>query len=215
MVDIKKRIVQQKIREFEIKKFLENELKRAEVGNIEINKTPLGIKLTVYVKKPRLILSRRGELKRLAEILKEKYNLDNPFIEIKEEENPDLNPKIIAREIAVLLERGFNFRRVAYMMLNRIIQAGALGAEIELSGKLVSERAKSFKFTWGYLKKCGDPAYKYVRVAYDTALTKPGVIGIIVKILPPVDLPDKPKIIDKEIKVEEKEVDEGGNTKKE
>ena len=69
-------------------------------------------------------------------------------------------------------------------MLQDIIKAGALGAEIVMSGKLPSERAKTWRFSQGYLKKTGDPA-KVVDRAQSQAKTLPGVVGIEVRILPP------------------------------
>lgn len=62
--------------------------------------------------------------------------------------------------------------------------SGALGAEIVLSGKLPAERAKSWRFAQGYLKKTGEPA-KEVNRALSQAITIPGVVGIKVSILPP------------------------------
>jgi len=64
------------------------------------------------------------------------------------------------------------------------MKAGALGAELRLSGKLPSERAKQWRFASGYLKKTGDPA-KIVNRAQATAITRMGVTGIKVAILPP------------------------------
>ena len=59
-----------------------------------------------------------------------------------------------------------------------------LGAEIVLSGKLPSERARSWRFAQGYLKKTGNPA-KVVDRAISQAKTPLGVIGIKASILSP------------------------------
>jgi small subunit ribosomal protein S3 len=64
------------------------------------------------------------------------------------------------------------------------MKAGALGVEMVLSGRLPSERARSWRFSQGYLKKTGDPA-KVVDRAMSQATTQPGVVGIKVSILPP------------------------------
>jgi small subunit ribosomal protein S3 len=69
-------------------------------------------------------------------------------------------------------------------MLDKIIRAGALGAEIRLGGKLPSDRAKSWRFSSGLLKKTGDTA-KIVNRAQAIAKTMLGVIGVKVAILPP------------------------------
>jgi small subunit ribosomal protein S3 len=69
-------------------------------------------------------------------------------------------------------------------MLQRIIDAGALGVEIRLGGKLPSARAKQWRFSQGYLKKVGDSA-KVVDRAQALAQTRPGTVGIKVAILSP------------------------------
>jgi len=76
------------------------------------------------------------------------------------------------------------FKVIAYKMLQDIINAGALGVEIVLSGRLPSERAKSWRFSQGYLKKTGEPA-KVVQRAMAQAVNLQGVTGIKVSILPP------------------------------
>jgi small subunit ribosomal protein S3 len=75
------------------------------------------------------------------------------------------------------------FKVIAYKKLQEIMKAGALGCELRLSGKLPSERAKSWRFAEGYLKKAGDSA-KEVDRALSTALTKTGMIGVKVAIMP-------------------------------
>jgi small subunit ribosomal protein S3 len=75
------------------------------------------------------------------------------------------------------------------------INAGALGIEIKISGKIPSSRAKSWRFYKGYLKKCGDVAMNGIDTAYATANLKMGTIGVQVRIMPPdIKLPDKVKL---------------------
>jgi small subunit ribosomal protein S3 len=64
------------------------------------------------------------------------------------------------------------------------MKAGAMGAEIRVSGKLPSSRAKSWRFAQGYLKKTGDTA-SVVDRAKAIAQTKPGTVGVKVSILSP------------------------------
>jgi small subunit ribosomal protein S3 len=88
------------------------------------------------------------------------------------------------------------------------MEAGALGAEIVISGKLRTERARFEKFRAGYLVKCGDPCLKYMQKAEVHVQLKPGMFGVRVKIMPPDAIfPDKIKILETlppEEKVEEK-----------
>jgi small subunit ribosomal protein S3 len=97
-----------------------------------------------------------------------------------------LDAQLVADRIALELEKlgNLKFKTIAYKELVRIMRAGALGVEIRLSGKLPSDRAKSWRFATGYLKKVGDSA-KVVGKAQSTALTKLGISGIKVGILTP------------------------------
>jgi small subunit ribosomal protein S3 len=77
--------------------------------------------------------------------------------------------------------------------------AGALGAEIIISGKLRTERARAEKFRDGYIPKSGEPAMKYVKRAVTHVQLKPGIFGVQVLIVSPeARFPDEIEIIEKE-----------------
>ena len=84
-----------------------------------------------------------------------------------------------------------SFKIIAYRALEKVRRAGALGCEIILSGKLPSEKARQWRFFYGYLMKTGESA-KLVDRAQAVAQTKPGTVGVKVSILSSdVKLPDK------------------------
>ena len=117
-------------------------------------------------------------------------------MEVKEVDVPELNARIMASKIANMLQRGMHFRRVAYSTIRRIMGAGAQGVEVTISGKIRGSRSAVAKFTEGYIKKCGEPATKFVEEGFATAPLKPGVLGIVVRIMPPeAVLPDKVDIL--------------------
>lgn len=151
---IEKEFIAESLKRAEIDEFLEKELERAGYGGMDIQLTPLGTMITIYAERPGLVIGRGGRtVRRLTNILRKRFGLDNPQIEVKEVEVPELNPKIMAHRIASMLERGMHFRRVAYGTLRRIMAAGAQGAEITISGKIRGARATSVKFTEGHIKK--------------------------------------------------------------
>lgn len=90
------------------------------------------------------------------------------------------------------------------------MEAGALGAEIIISGKLRTDRARYEKFRDGYLPKSGDPAMKHMREAVTHVQLKPGMLGVKVRIMPPeAEFPDQVQILDEagEETVEEAETE--------
>lgn len=191
-----KHFISESVKKVELDEFLEQRLERAGYGGVDVTKTPLGTRVTIYAMKPGIIIGRGGEsIKNLAKILEERFGLANPQIAVAEIEIPELNPYIMATRITSALQRGIHFRRASYWALNRIMSAGALGTEITVRGKLTTERARFEKYRAGYLLKTGEPALKNLREAVAHVKLKPGLIGVKVRILPPkVELPDRVSI---------------------
>lgn len=207
---IEKKFVSDKLREFQVQEYVANTLNKAGHSRIEIKRTPLGEKIIIYTTRPGLIVGRKGEnIKRLTAVLKKKFKMENPQIEIGEVDNPLLDPWVVADQIAYTFERfgTKRFKFVGYDTLSKILGAGATGAEIVISGKVPSARAKRWRFSAGHMKKSGDIAENYVQKAKVVSLMKTGIVGIKVSILPPsVVLPDRIHIKEgkkPEIKVEE------------
>ena len=182
-----KKFVDFKKEEFGVKEYVKTELGKGRISNVSIEYTPVGEKIIISTSKPGLVIGRHGEkVDILTKVLKKRFKVDNPHIEVKEIMEPKLDAQLVADEIALLLERrgSLKFKVIAYRMLQDIMKAGALGTEIVLAGKLPSERAKSWRFAQGYLKKTGEPS-KVVNRAQSQAQTMAGVIGISVSILQP------------------------------
>ncbi|MEM3550531.1 MAG: 30S ribosomal protein S3 [Candidatus Bathyarchaeia archaeon] len=185
-------------RKAEIDEFLRRKLEKAGYGGVDISETPLGTHVVIYAMRPGLVIGRSGEtIRELAKILEEKFKLSNPQISVSEIEVPELNAYIVASRVAAAIQRGVHFRRAGFWALNQVMEAGALGAEIIISGKLRTERARYEKFRSGYLPKCGDPPIKYMRKAEVHVQLKPGIYGVRVRIMPPdAKFPDKLQILE-------------------
>jgi small subunit ribosomal protein S3 len=182
-----RKIVQFKKDELKVKEYIKRSLGKGRISNVRIEYTPVGEKIIVSTNKPGLVIGRKGEkIDELTRTLKRRFKLENPHIDIFEIKKMEYDAQLIADEIAMGLERlgPLKFKVIAYRTLQRIIDAGALGVEIRLSGKLPSSRARTWRFAHGYLKKTGDSA-KIVDKAQSRAQTKPGTIGIKVSILSP------------------------------
>ena len=204
---IEKDFVTEGLKRTRIDEYLENELERAGYGGMEIQLTPLGTMIVVYAERPGMVIGRGGKtVRNITQTLKTDHGLENPQVEVKEVDVPELNPKIMAHKIAAMLQRGMHFRRVAYTALRRIMGAGAQGVEVTIAGKIRGSRSATAKFNDGYIKKCGEPALRFVREGFATVQLKPGVLGINVRIMPPgMVLPDKVEIL--KVAVEEPEAD--------
>ncbi len=195
-MSIVKHFIEDSIKRTEIDEFLQEELERAGYGGVNMSKTPLGTHIVIYAMRPGLVIGRGGgTIRELAKTLEEEFDIPNPQISVSEIEIPELNAHVVASRIASALQRGVHFRRSGYWALNRVMEAGALGAEIIISGKLRTDRSRYEKFKAGYLPKCGEPALKNMRRAEVSVQLKPGILGIKVRIMPPdADFPDRIKI---------------------
>jgi len=183
----KSKFIKLKKEEFGIKEYIKRNLGKGKISKLDIEYTPVGEKIIVSTAKPGLVIGRKGEkIEELTSFLKSRFKLENPHIEIKEITNPLFDSQLVADEIAMALERMGNlkFKVIAYKKLQEIMRAGALGCELRLSGKLPSERAKSWRFAEGYLKKAGESS-KEVGRSQSVALTKTGIIGVKVAIMAP------------------------------
>jgi small subunit ribosomal protein S3 len=205
-MSIVKRFITESIKKTEIDEFLQKKLERAGYGGVDLSKTPLGTHVVIYAMRPGIVIGRGGEtIKDLAGTLEENFNISNPQISVSEIEVPEFNAHVVASRVASALQRGVHFRRAGFWALNQVMEAGALGVEIVISGKLRTERARFEKFRAGYFPRCGEPALKYMKKAEAHVQLKPGIIGVRVKLMPPdAKFPDKIQIT-KELPPEEVE----------
>jgi small subunit ribosomal protein S3 len=197
-MSVVKHFISESIKKTEIDEFLQKELASAGYGGVNISKTPLGTHIVIYAMRPGLVIGRGGgTIRELAKILEEKFKVPNPQISVSEMEIPELNAYVVASRITSALQRGVHYRRSGYWALNRVMEAGALGVEIIISGKLRTDRARYEKFRAGYLPKCGEPALKYMRKAEVHVQLKPGMLGVKVRVMPPdAKFPDKTQIVE-------------------
>ncbi len=195
-MSVVKHFVSESVKKTEINEFLQNQFEKAGYGGVDIAKTPLGTHIVVYAMRPGIVIGRGGEtIKELAITLEQQFGLPNPQISVAEIEIPELNAYVIASRVTSALKRGVHFRRAGFWALQQAMEAGALGAEIIIRGKLRTERARYEKFRDGYLPKSGDPAHKFLREAILHVQLKPGIYGVKARIMPPeATFPDQVKL---------------------
>lgn len=215
---IERKFITEKISEHGIREFLKKEMAKAGYSRCELQKTPLGMKVIIFAHKPGVVVGRGGEsIMELSDVLREKFGLKSPQIEVREIVNPEADAQIMADRIAMQLSRFgvTRFKAIGHRSLQRIMNSGVLGAEIKIAGKVPGKRARYWKFNAGYLPKSGEPAIRDVQVGFKSIKLKPGVVGVTVKILPAgVKMPDDIKIHE-ELVTEEQEPEEKPEPKEE
>ncbi len=200
---IERKFVSQKFREFHIKQYLKLELNRAGLSDVKLQRTSMGEKILISANRPGLVVGRGGAvIQKLTKVMKDDFKLENPEIEIDELKDVNSDATVVAENIVNQLERfgSQRFKGIGHKTLSRVMDSGALGVEILISGKIPSSRAKSWRFAAGYMKKCGDIAITGVNTCKTSACLKTGIVGVQVKIMPgSTILPDKIEISSTEI----------------
>lgn len=191
---IERKFISEKLKEQQIQEFIAFNIKGAGHSHTKVQRTPLGEKIIITASRPGLVVGRKGQnINQLTKTLKKKFSLENPQIEINEVENVNLESEIVAQRIADSLEKygTSKFKGIGHKVMTDVMNSGALGIEIKMSGKIPGARAKTWRFYQGYLKKCGEPSLLGVKIAYASANLKTGVIGVKVSIMQPdVKMPD-------------------------
>lgn len=192
-----KNVMSNNYKNMELDEYLKQSLKETGYGGVDIQKTPIGTRITLYVTRPGLVIGRKGSgIKDLTSKLEQKFGLNNPQVSVMEIEVPELNPKIMANRIAQLIERGTAFRRAAMWTINTVMGAGAMGVEVTIAGKLRSERAHFEKHSMGVIPKSGNAADKIVKIGITDVLTKMGLMGIQLRIALKNEMPSEFELIE-------------------
>jgi small subunit ribosomal protein S3 len=177
-----------------IKEFLCEKIKGAGFGGMSIQRTPMGTRINILVERPGMVIGKGGsKIKELTAAIQDKFNVDNPQIEIEEAGGKaSLNAQIMAEKLAEALQRGWHFRRAGHSTIRRIMDAGAKGCQIIIAGKLTGARHRTEKFTQGHVKYCGETAKQVMDIGLAEAKLKAGVLGVKVRIMrPDAKLPDE------------------------
>ena len=191
-----KRIIVENVRRVLLKEYLMKETRRAGFGGLDIQRTPMGTRVTLLAERPGLVIGRKGgAIKSLTEAVDRQFKFDNPQIEVQEVGAPALNAQIMAEKLSNALERGWHFRRAGHSTVRRIMEAGAKGCLVVIAGKLTGQRHRTEKFKAGHIKYCGEPRNLWMDRGFAVAKLKPGVIGVTVEIMDPrAKLPDEIEI---------------------
>jgi small subunit ribosomal protein S3 len=181
-----------------LREYLKEEVKRAGFGGADIQRTPMGTRVTLYTERPGLVIGRKGDsIKALTDAIQFDFGFDKPQVEVVEVENPNLNAQIMSEKLASALERGWHFRRAGHSTVRRIMDNGAKGCQVIISGKLTGQRHRTEKFKEGHIKFCGEPKLQWMEEGFTPAKLKQGVIGVKVQIMhPKARLPDEVNILE-------------------
>jgi len=170
----------------EINEFFQRELGEDGYSGCEVRVTPVRTEIIIRATRTQSVLGEKGRrIRELTSLVQKRFNFPEGNVELYAERvaNRAMCAIAQAESLRYKLLGGLAVRRACYGVVRFIMENGAKGCEVTISGKLRGARAKSMKFRDGYMVKSGNAVTQYVDSAVRHILLKQGVLGIKVKIM--------------------------------
>merc|ERR1711907_5657 len=193
----------------DLNELLIRELAEDGYSGVEIRQTPARHEIIIRATRTQNVLGEKGRrIRELTSVVQKRFNFAPGSVDLFCEKvlNRGLCAVAQAESLRFKLLGGLAVRRACYGVLRFIMESGALGCEVIVSGKLRAQRAKSMKFSDGYMIKAGNPCRDLIDSAVRHVLLRQGVLGIKVNIMFPFDpqgktgpktpMPDKVDILE-------------------
>ncbi|KAF4525018.1 hypothetical protein B566_EDAN012125 [Ephemera danica] len=174
----------------ELNEFLTRELAEDGYSGVEVRVTPTRTEIIIMATRTQSVLGEKGRrIRELTSVVQKRFNFPEHTLELYAEKVATRGLCAIAQaeSLRYKLIGGLAVRRACYGVLRFIMESGAKGCEVVVSGKLRGQRAKSMKFVDGLMIHSGEPTNDYVDSATRHVLLRQGVLGIKVKIMLPWD----------------------------
>jgi len=178
----------------ELNELLQRELAEEGYSGVEVRVTPNRTEIIIKATRTKNVLGEKGRrIRELTSVVQKRFNFPEGTVELYAERvaNRGLSAIAQAESLRYKLLGGLAVRRACYGVLRFIMESGAKGCEVIVSGKLRAQRAKSMKFKDGYMIKAGFPTNYYIDKATRHVLLRQGILGIKVSIMLPHDYTGK------------------------
>merc|ERR1712023_144220 len=170
----------------ELNELLIRELAEDGYSGVEIRQTPARHEIIIRATRTQNVLGEKGRrIRELTAVVQKRFNFPENSVELYAEKvlNRGLCAVAQCESLRYKLLGGLAVRRACYGVVRFIMENGAKGVEVIISGKMRAQRAKAMKFKDGYLISTGEPKKHYIADACRHVLMRQGVLGIRVKII--------------------------------
>jgi small subunit ribosomal protein S3e len=174
----------------ELNEFFTRQLSEEGYSGVEIRVTPQRTEGIIRATRTQGVLGEHGRrIKELTALVQKRFGFADGNIELLVErlDNRGLCAIAQCESLRYKLLNGVAVRKACYSVLRAVMDAGAKGCEVIVSGKLRGQRAKSMKFVDGFMVHSGQPARDYIDAAVRHVLLRQGVLGVRIKIMLPTD----------------------------
>ena len=172
----------------ELNELLSRELAEEGYAGVEIRPMPAKTDIIIRATRTREVLGVQGRrIRELTSLVQKRFGFKEGAVELYADRVKDrhLCAMAQAESLRYKLLGGLAVRKACYGVVRFIMEHGARGVEVVVSGKLRAARAKSMAFKDGYMLKAGQPAQDFVDKAVRHVLMKQGVLGVKVLIMRP------------------------------
>ncbi|CAL8467921.1 g7459 [Coccomyxa elongata] len=170
----------------ELNELFTRELAEHGYSGVEVRVTPLRTEIIIRATRTQNVLGVKGRrIRELTAVVQKRFKFPENSVELYAEKvaNRGLCAIAQAESLRYKLLGGLAVRRACYGVLRFIMENGAKGCEVIVSGKLRAQRAKAMKFKDGYMISSGQPVNDYIDSAVRHVLLRQGVLGIKVRIM--------------------------------
>ncbi len=124
------------VEDLKIRKFVKKRYARSGISRIKIERTREKVVVYIYSARVGMIIGKKGQ--EVDQLTKELEDLTHRHIEVKtmEVNRPEVDPQLVAEDIAEQLEKRASFRRTMKRAIDQTMEAGAKGVRIQLAGRL-------------------------------------------------------------------------------
>jgi len=193
-INKKRKFVAQGVLFAELNEFLRRELVEEGFAGVEIRVVPKKTEILIKATKPTMLLGDKGcRIRQIASVIEKRFGFKENALELYAERVPFKGLSAIAQAEALKFKliQGLPVRRAAYSIMRNVMEQGARGVEVIVSGKLRQQRAQAMKFKDGYMIKTGQPYKEFVDRAIRHVFMRQGILGVNVKIMLPWDVSGK------------------------
>ncbi|WVQ99247.1 40S ribosomal protein S3 [Kwoniella sp. CBS 9459] len=186
----KRKFIADGVFQAELNEFFTRELAEEGYSGCEVRMTHARTEIIIRATHTQDVLGEKGRrIRELKALVEKRFKFPENSLELYAEKVQfrGLSAVAQAESLRYKLLGGLAMRRACYGVLRFVMESGAKGCEVVVSGKLRAARAKSMKFTDGFMVHSGQPAKDYVDYAVRHVLLRQGVLGIKVKIMKPFD----------------------------
>ena len=125
------------LQDVKIRKFVDENLDRAEVSRIEIERVGENIKVIVHSGRPGMVIGKKGqEIDSLRKQLASMLNVPSVEVSVQEVRQPELDSLLVAKNIAEQLVRRASYKKAMKRAALSSMKSGARGVKICVSGRL-------------------------------------------------------------------------------